>query len=318
MLPATTVVAPATTVVVPATMVVADDDDDGNRTDNQACGECRNCALFASATHPDFHVLTPETEWHDGRVDLIKKYCDRYQDIAAREKRAAPSRVIPVDQVRLLIERFGAHASIAARKIALIVPADRMNANAANALLKLLEEPPDGAVLILTSATPGYLPATIRSRCLQIPLPPPSAEVARQWLQNHLPEKAAERALQLTGGAPLDALKLHESGFLDLQNELQKGITELTAGKISALDLAAKLNKNDFQQTLDWLQRHNFQTIKKHHATEKSAPDQLPPEPLFALHDKITHYQKIARDQLNEQLALEELILSLQNAMQVK
>ena len=286
------------------------------------CGQCQNCILFVAGTHPDFHVLTTELEWRDGRIDLLAKYCDRYQDIGARDKRANLSRVIPVDQVRLLIERFCTHAHSAARKVALIVPADRMNANAANALLKLLEEPPAHSILILVSASPGYLPATIRSRCFQIGIPLPNLDDASAWLGKHIPATDVARALHLSSGSPVDALKMYSDGFLQVQDQFLQGISELATGKTSALELAARLKQHDFLQVLDWLHRFTCEIIKEICGVGKpgSRPSGLNPmrlsaEKMFTLYDKVGFYRKIARDQLNEQLTLEEITLTLQYAM---
>lgn len=286
----------------------------------QPCGQCQNCVLFRAGTHPDFHVLITETEWRDGRVDLLAKYCDRYQDISARDKRANPGKVIPVDQVRLLIERFCTHAHIAARKVALIVPADRMNTNAANALLKLLEEPPDNSILILVSATPGYLPATIRSRCFQIGIPLPADEDATAWLRDHMSAADAARAIRLSNGGPMDALTMHNDGFLQLQDQFLQGITELAKGKTGALELAARFTQHDFLQVLDWLHRFNCEMIKENSGAAGPNPGgpnlaRLSAENMFTLYDKIGRYRKIARDQLNEQLAMEELVLTLQHVV---
>ena len=293
--------------------------------DRQPCGQCQNCALFKAGTHPDFHVLATELEWRDGRVALIAKFCDRYHDIGAREKRANPGKVIPVDQVRLLIERFNAHAHSAARKVALIVPADRMNTNAANALLKLLEEPPANSILMLVSATPGYLPATIRSRCFQIEIPLPTAETATAWLGAHIPAAEAVQALGLSNGGPVEALKLYKDGFLQLQDQFLQGVTELANGKTGALELAARLKQHDFLQVLDWLHRFNCEMIKEGCGGGRISglasggrglnPGRLSAEKMFALYDKIGYYRKSAREQLNEQLAMEELILALQGVM---
>ncbi|MGI9310264.1 MAG: DNA polymerase III subunit delta' C-terminal domain-containing protein [bacterium] len=291
----------------------------------RACGRCRNCALFVAGTHPDFHLLTTELEWRDGRIALAAQYCNRYQDVAARDKRANPGKVIPVDQVRLLIERFAVHAHSAPRKVALIMPADRMNANAANALLKLLEEPPADSFLILVSALPGYLPATVRSRCMQIAIAPPSRADADEWLRARMPPAQVELALALAHGAPLDALQMHQDGFLESQRQFLRGIGALAAGKTDALELAAKFARHDFAQWIDWLHRFGCDLIRARCA---GAPPslwwqreiqldcaRLPVEYLFALYDKIGYYRRIAREPLNAQLAAEELTLSLQRLL---
>ena len=102
----------------------------------EACGECRSCRLLAGGAHPDrFTVTFPEGK-----------------------------RQITVEQIRGLLDRLALTTTISPRKVALIHPAEGMNVNAANALLKNLEEPPGETVLILLSHDPSRLPVTVRSR----------------------------------------------------------------------------------------------------------------------------------------------------------
>ncbi|MDA8021808.1 MAG: hypothetical protein MPK05_02315, partial [Gammaproteobacteria bacterium] len=291
------------------------------------CNQCRNCKLFRAGTHPDFHMLTTELEAREGRIALAAQYCERYQDAAARERRAKPGKVIAVDQVRLLIERFSMHAHTSARKVALLMPADRLNINAANALLKLLEEPPANSFLILLSALPGKLPATVRSRCMRIPAAAPQPDAAAEWLRMRLPKNDAELApmlLEAAGGGPLDALKLHAGGFLELQAQFLRDISAMMRGAASALDVAAKFAKHDFPHFVDWLQRVCCGVIRCNAgAGETGGPaaqlgvrrGQFAPEALFNLYDRIGYYRGIAREPLNEQLAVEELTLALRRAL---
>ena len=82
-----------------------------------------------------------------------------------------------------------------------------MNASAANALLKSLEEPPSGAIFLLVSHRPARLPATVRSRCLALPVGIPDSQAAEAWLSGQdVPE--AGRWLAYASGAPLEALEL--------------------------------------------------------------------------------------------------------------
>ncbi len=291
------------------------------------CNQCRNCKLFRAGTHPDFHMLTTELEAREGRIALAAQYCERYQDAAARERRAKPGKVIAVDQVRLLIERFSMHAHTSARKVALLMPADRLNINAANALLKLLEEPPANSFLILLSALPGKLPATVRSRCMRIPAAAPQPDAAAEWLRMRLPKNDAELApmlLEAAGGGPLDALKLHAGGFLELQAQFLRDISAMMRGAAGALDVAAKFAKHDFPHFVDWLQRVCCGVIRCNAgAGETGGPaaqlgvrrGQFAPEALFNLYDRIGYYRGIAREPLNEQLAVEELTLALRRAL---
>ena len=294
------------------------------------CNQCRNCKLFRAGTHPDFHMLTTELEAREGRIALAAQYCERYQDAAARERRAKPGKVIAVDQVRLLIERFSMHAHTSARKVALLMPADRLNINAANALLKLLEEPPANSFLILLSALPGKLPATVRSRCMHIPAAAPQPDAAAEWLRMRLPKNDAELApmlLEAAGGGPLDALKLHADGFLELQAQFLRDISAMMRGAASALDVAAKFAKHDFPHFVDWLQRVCCGVIRSNAGAAPSGQaggpaaqlgvrrGQFAPEALFNLYDRIGYYRGIAREPLNEQLAVEELTLALRRAL---
>lgn len=114
-----------------------------------------------------------------------------------------------VDQVRDIGRFLRMTAGEGAYRVVIVDPADEMNASAANALLKLLEEPPPGAMLFLVAHAPGKLLPTIRSRCRLLALsPPPAAEVSA-WLARLRPQADAQaiaRALMLAGGAPGAAL----------------------------------------------------------------------------------------------------------------
>lgn len=298
----------------------------------RACGACQNCVLFAGGTHPDFHVLCTELEACDGRIELLSAYSNRYQDMAAREKRAKPSRVIPVDHIRVLIERFYAHSHIAARRVALLVPAERMNVNASNALLKLLEEPPANSIFILVSALPATLPATIRSRCVQIGVPLPERQQAEAWLTQRMAAEQAGQALALAGGAPLQALRLFEKEMLALQDDFLKGVAELRGGQVGAVELAGRFKQYEFLQWLDWLHRFCCDLGKwvcgagvprwseqgARFGLEQNWVAGISRDKVFSLYDEIGRYRKIAQEQLNEVLAMEELLLALQGVVRVR
>lgn len=293
----------------------------------EPCGACRQCKLFNAHTHPDFHVLTTEQEWRQGRLPAIAAYCDRYHDAAAREKRANPSRVIAVEQIRILGERFTTHAHLAPHKVALIVPAERMNTNAANALLKLLEEPPPHTTLILVTALPGFLPPTIRSRCVQIAIPTPDPQTAGDWLSARISQTDApplsptqiHHALQQASGAPLGAWDLHRSGQLQLRQELHRDLKALTRNSQTALDLAARLAKQDLPTVLGVLQHLSCDLIRAYCGVNDSpdAPNlgHASAQKIFALYDKLGEYRRIAQEQINPQLALEEIVLAWQQAV---
>ena len=122
------------------------------------CGACRPCLKIAHGTHPDVFVLAEE------RV-MVRP--------AAGSRRAGrtPSKEIVVDQVRDLIDhRLAMRRFEGRRRVVIVDPADAMNAQAQNALLKTLEEPPDDTTLVLVSASPDALLPTVRARCLRVGL----------------------------------------------------------------------------------------------------------------------------------------------------
>ncbi|MDB5734894.1 MAG: hypothetical protein JWN16_1531 [Alphaproteobacteria bacterium] len=119
--------------------------------------------------------------------------------------------VLSVDEIRRLSDFFGMTSGAGGWRVAIVDTADDMNDNAANALLKMLEEPPGNAMLLLLSNTPGRLLPTIRSRCQRLDLRPLPDAVLEKLLAHHLPDmSASERAAlaRLSGGSIGAALTL--------------------------------------------------------------------------------------------------------------
>ena len=183
-----------------------------------ACGQCRNCTLIAAGTHPD---LIEETfEINEKTKELRKE--------------------ILITQVRRLGEKLVLTPQIAAGQVALVYPAEAMNRNAFNALLKTLEEPPAGRTLILIADRPQRLPATIRSRCqwLRLEIPPVAEALAWLQAQGHAPV-VAQQALEAAQGNPglaeqylaEDGIKLRQAVAADLAALAQQraGVAELAA-----------------------------------------------------------------------------------------
>ncbi len=108
-----------------------------------ACGTCSSCRRVREGVHPDIHWLRAESK----------------------------TRVVRVEQVRELINAVQLKPTEARYKVGVIVGADRLNANAANAFLKTLEEPPQRSLLLLLSTEPERLLETILSRCLRLVFP---------------------------------------------------------------------------------------------------------------------------------------------------
>jgi len=167
-----------------------------------ACGTCQSCQLFIAGSHPDMLVLQPEAI-AESAEDLGGQYAARYP--ASDKKRERASADITIYQIRCLIEDAQTRPFVGNRKVVLLSPAEAMNISAANSLLKLLEEPPLGSMLLLVTSHPARLPATIRSRCSHILFKSPARTVGLAWLQLRSGGKAESAAglLDLAGGAPL-------------------------------------------------------------------------------------------------------------------
>ena len=148
---------------------------------------------------------------------------------------------LPVEEVRRLHGFFSRHASLGGMRIAIVDSADDMNRSAQNALLKVLEEPPPRALLLLISHAPGGLLPTTRSRCRMLTLRPLDAEPMRQAVETLAPDMdEPQRALlsALAEGAPGRALELAETDAIALYREiveLLSGLPRLNAAKLFAL-----------------------------------------------------------------------------------
>ena len=169
-----------------------------------ACGVCAACHWFETGTHPDFRRVTlQEKTTKDGEVRMATA-------IEVEQAREA------VDFVQLSTYRAGF-------RVVLVNPADSLNLAAANALLKVLEEPPLNTVFILVSDQPRRLLPTIRSRCTRLDIGLPPLEAAAEWLAAQQVDDAAT-LLALSGGAPLDALSWIEGSELDERRSVLDGL----------------------------------------------------------------------------------------------
>lgn len=187
------------------------------------CGNCTSCHLFSKGTHPDWFLLQP------------------------------PKRLILVDQIREAIDFANNTSQRGGYKILCIDPAEAMNASAANALLKVLEEPPPGTLLFLLSQQPGLLLATLRSRCQHLKLPLPARQDALDWLVANGCAGDAGRLLDKAGGAPLRALALSETGLLAEHDSILDCVQEVLSGSASPIQAARKCEKISIAATMETL-----------------------------------------------------------------
>jgi DNA polymerase-3 subunit delta' len=160
--------------------------------DGRACGTCVGCGLVERRSHPDFRLIEPFTYDDDGAATAVD--------------------AIPVLAIRDLIDFAQLSSHRGGAKVAVIVPADALNAAAANALLKTLEEPPPRTHLMLVSHRPGRLPATIVSRCRRLVVSMPDAGEASAWLSQQGVANP-ELVLAQAGGAPMLAQALADGAI---------------------------------------------------------------------------------------------------------
>jgi len=190
------------------------------------CGQCRSCELFAAHNHPDLRLVSPLEE----------------------------AKVIAVDQIREVARYLSQTSQYGGYKAVIISPADRMNINAANSLLKTLEEPSSRSLLMLISDLPGRLPATILSRCQRIAFTIPERDQAEQWLSGRIPaEQDLKLLLDLAEGAPLRALELGESDALNERANIIQDLEALARGAANPSAMAERFLKVGTQQTLFWM-----------------------------------------------------------------
>lgn len=153
---------------------------------------------------------------------------------------------IGVDRIRDELLPFLALTSHGSgTRVALLSPADAMTGNAANSLLKTLEEPPPGTLIMLVCESLARLPATVVSRCQRIRVAPPDTDVALDWLAQQVPGHDFTRLLEFAGGAPLAALSLQQEGFADFANEFLGDLSQLEQRAANPVAVAARCRNQE-------------------------------------------------------------------------
>ena len=164
------------------------------------CGQCDGCRWYLAGNHPDFRRLEPEAI---AKVPPAAEEEEGSEPAPARRTKQ-PSLFILIEQIRELAAFLNLRSHRGALRVALVHPAEDLYPNAANALLKGLEEPPAGAIFILVSHRPSRLLPTVRSRCVAMPVPIPPRAAALAWLGAQKVQNP-DRWLAFAGGAPLQA-----------------------------------------------------------------------------------------------------------------
>lgn len=181
------------------------------QADQDACGHCRSCRLFAAGNHPDFWLISPQGE--------------------------AVNPQIKIEQIRELRRQTGYAPFSGTWRVVVLKPAQAMNEAAANALLKTLEEPPANNLLILTAIGERDLLPTIVSRCRRLTFNAlPLAVVARQLQERRgLSEAAATLVAAVHGGSLGPALAEDHAALLAARDEVSRSLHLLEQGGMTAV-----------------------------------------------------------------------------------
>ena len=265
----------------------------------QACGDCRACLLVRAGSHPDLSLVSPL----EGKKS------------------------ISVDQVRGVGHYLSPKPQYGRHKVVVVSPADSMNVNAANSLLKTLEEPNEGSVLILTTSRPAQLPATIRSRCQELRFGEVVQKEAAPWLKSQLEgDENPLTLLALAGGAPLKALRMADKELVSLRKDLFTGLERLAAQGADPISLANQWVKADTQRGLYWMYSWitDMVRLKATAAAPKiSNEDMVQPlarlaagaslQALLQQQERVVTVLRQEEQNLNLQLLLEDLLIEWRN-----
>jgi DNA polymerase-3 subunit delta' len=196
-----------------------------NPSDNDSCGECASCSKVAKLSHPDLHFTFPtaakegsgdKNPGADSFMPQFRKFISQsafgtnedWEKVADYEKKKP---IITVEEARRLIVKLSLKSFEGGYKVMIIWLPEKMNINAANALLKLLEEPPDKTLLLLVTEDPSALLPTILSRVIRYEIPDAEPQEIADWLIAELPDldkENVEQIAQVANGSLREAMRL--------------------------------------------------------------------------------------------------------------
>ena len=281
-----------------------------------ACQQCPSCHWFQQETHPDFRLLQP---------DALSASDEEGEEKDAEKKPGKkPSRQISVGQIRELSDFSNLSAHQGGYRVVLIHPAETMNANAANALLKTLEEPSANMLIILVSHKPQQLLPTILSRCLALAVPTPSPEASAAWLQQ---QGIANPMMMLAqaGFAPLQAVRLAKEATE--AGEYNRFLQEIKQpAKLDIYVLAEQLLRTEPIQVIHWLQQWCYDlassklTGKVRYNSNlidliNKLSDKIDTHKLMSFHKELVVAKREALHPLNPKLLFESILLSYKHMM---
>lgn len=214
-----------------------------------ACGTCRACQWLKTGNHPDIRRIRPE-------AIALEEGTDNGTESGSSATRKTPSREIRIEQLRELNAWFNTATHRGGWRVAVVYPAQSLNMVSANALLKILEEPPPNTVFLLVADAPDRLLPTILSRCRRLPLPVPPVQDSLDWLeQQGLADAPAW--LAAASNAPLRARRMAADGGQPCPEWLNDllSIATVNTPNPDIGNLADELEKQPAEILIDTLQR---------------------------------------------------------------
>jgi DNA polymerase-3 subunit delta' len=253
--------------------------------DGFACGNCRTCALLEAGTHPDRILVTFEVNEKTGKLRTE----------------------IAVEQIRALSARLAMSTQLGGWQIAVIDPADAMNAASANALLKTLEEPTASSLILLIADQPWRLLATIRSRCQRVDFAFPARGESEQWLRAQGIADAG-RALDAAGGNPGRALAFARNDELQRRDSVARDLGALARGRGSVYAIAHAWSADEPIARLEHAARLLHEAARRRARGE--SPDSAPwdTQTLVAAFERVNRLREQLRGPLRVEPGLVECL----------
>ncbi len=273
----------------------------------KACGTCASCRLYQVGNHPDFRILEVGQE-----EDVPAPGTDDEEAGPAKK----PIRQISVDRIRALVDFVVITSHRGGAKVICIIPAEAMHPSAANAVLKILEEPPGDTCFLLVSHQPERLLPTIRSRCFHLSFTLPDAEPTLNWLKGQGIEQA-ELALAQGGYAPLAAVdRASDETFWIQRKALLDTLAASEFDPLHAADCAEDIDGALVSTLLSqWV--YDVTALKsggkeRYHLDYAAALQKIAGavsvDQLMNWYDGVIQYGRVAQHPLNKRLAMESLL----------
>jgi DNA polymerase III subunit delta' len=249
------------------------------------CGECQSCKWIAADQHPDVTRLSPEED----------------------------SEYIKVEAVRDLIADFALTAHGRGYKVVILSPAHALYPNAANSLLKTLEEPPPRTLLLLVTSQPSRLLATLRSRCSRLRLKGPARSEAAAFLAAARGPGPWDEALAATGAGPFELLDADAAALAELRADTLRTLRDIGSGNIQPPAVAEKWARGELAIRLacveSWVTERILESTSIRDVTHLSGKGLAPNIcHLFELSDAVRDMRKLSHTSINKGMAVEALL----------